>query len=168
MAKLLPEVLQAATNFQGNYGVATDPKLEIRLRDGRRELSSNAQTYDLITLEPPPPDSDADVFMRIRNPDGSEAGACGNATRCVAALLAQETGRQRFVIRTISGDLHAQTLIDDLVAVDMGPARFEWQDVPLARPGNTLYLDLAAGPVAMAELPRRIPFGFHGNWAQGV
>ena len=29
----------------------------------------------------------ADAFMRIRNPDGSEAGACGNATRCVASLL---------------------------------------------------------------------------------
>jgi diaminopimelate epimerase len=101
-----------------------------------------------ITLEPPPPDSDADVFMRIHNPDGSEAGTCGNATRCVAILLAQETGRQRFVIGTISGDLHAQVLVDGLVAVDMGPARFDWQDVPLARPGNTLFLDLARCPVA--------------------
>ena len=38
----------------------------------------------LITLEPPPNGTGADVFMRIRNPDGGEAGACGNATRCVA------------------------------------------------------------------------------------
>lgn len=55
VAELLPEVLEAATNFQGNFGAATDPKLDIRLRDGRRELLSNEQNYDLITLEPPPP-----------------------------------------------------------------------------------------------------------------
>ena len=47
-----------------------------------------------IAIEPPPPDSNADAFMRIRNPDGAEAGACGNATRCVADLLARETGRR--------------------------------------------------------------------------
>ena len=46
-----------------------------------------------ITLHPPPPNTDADLLMRIRNPDGSEAGACGNATRCVAELLFEENGR---------------------------------------------------------------------------
>lgn len=25
--------------------------------------------------------------------------------------------------------------------------------------------DIAKGPVAVAEMPRRVPFGFHGNWA---
>lgn len=55
VAELLPEVVQATPVFQGNFGAATDPKLEVRLRDGRRELLSNEQTYDLITLEPPPP-----------------------------------------------------------------------------------------------------------------
>lgn len=55
VAELLPEVLQAADYFSGNYGAATDPRLDIRLRDGRRELLSSKQTYDLITLEPPPP-----------------------------------------------------------------------------------------------------------------
>jgi carotenoid cleavage dioxygenase len=25
-------------------------------------------------------------------------------------------------------------------------------------------LDLAAGPIAQARIPRRVPFGFHGNW----
>ena len=55
VAELLPEVVEAASKFQGNFGAATDPRLDIRLRDGRRELLSNEQTYDLITLEPPPP-----------------------------------------------------------------------------------------------------------------
>jgi spermidine synthase len=55
VAELLPEVLRAAANFKGNFGATTNPNLDIRLRDGRRELLSNPQTYDLITLEPPPP-----------------------------------------------------------------------------------------------------------------
>jgi len=85
----------------------------------------------------------ADAFMRIRNPDGSEAGACGNATRCVASLVAAETGATRLVVRTISGDLPAEMLADGRVRVDMGPARLGWQDVPLAREMDTLHLDLS-------------------------
>ena len=55
VAELLPEVKQAASNFQGNFNAPYDSRLDIRLRDGRRELLSSEQTYDLITLEPPPP-----------------------------------------------------------------------------------------------------------------
>jgi spermidine synthase len=54
-AELLPAVVRAVPVFTGNYGVTTDPRMEIRLRDGRRELLASAQRYDLITLEPPPP-----------------------------------------------------------------------------------------------------------------
>ena len=99
-----------------------------------------------IVLEPPP--AGADAFMRIRNPDGSEAGACGNATRCVAQLLAAETGRARAVIRTIAGDLPSEVLADGQVRVDMGQVRLDWRDIPLARPMDTLDLDLRVGPVS--------------------
>ena len=102
----------------------------------------------LITIEPAPDGTDADAFMRIRNPDGAEAGACGNATRCVAALLAGETGRQHLVIRTVAGNLPATVLGPDRVTVDMGPARLDWRDIPLARPADTLHLELTAGPLA--------------------
>jgi diaminopimelate epimerase len=102
----------------------------------------------LITIEPAPAGSNADAFMRIRNPDGEEAGACGNATRCVADLLARETGRRVQVIRTVAGNLPSEALQDGRVRVDMGPARLEWSDIPLARPMDTLHLDLASGPVA--------------------
>jgi diaminopimelate epimerase len=86
--------------------------------------------------------------MRIRNPDGSEAGACGNATRCVANLLAAETGRDHLVIRTIAGDLASEVLPNGQIRVDMGPVRLDWQDIPLARPMDTLDLDLSLGPVS--------------------
>ena len=99
-----------------------------------------------IVLEPAPPG--ADVFMRIRNPDGSEAGACGNATRCVASRLAAETGRAHQIIRTISGDLPSEVLPDGRVTVDMGPARLDWRDIPLSRPMDTLHLDLDADAAA--------------------
>jgi diaminopimelate epimerase len=89
-----------------------------------------------------------DVFMRIRNPDGSEAGACGNATRCVVSLLAAETGRSVFTIETISGRLPARVLGNGFVEVDMGPARFGWADVPLASAADTLHLDLSAPGVS--------------------
>ena len=36
-----------------------------------------------------------DAFMRIHNRDGSEVEACGNATRCVGWLVAEESGPQR-------------------------------------------------------------------------
>ncbi len=101
-----------------------------------------------IVMETPPAGSNADVFMRIRNPDGSEAGACGNATRCVAHLYAAETGRRDLVVQTISGLLPARILDDGRVTVDMGPARLEWRDVPLSGPMDTLHLALAEGPVS--------------------
>ena len=103
-----------------------------------------------IVMESLPPGAPpgADVFMRIRNPDGTEAGACGNATRCVASLLAAESGRTRQVIRTIAGDLVSEVLPDGQVRVDMGPVRLDWRDVPLSHPMDTLELDLALGPVS--------------------
>jgi len=90
----------------------------------------------------------ADVFMRIRNPDGSEAGACGNATRCIASLVADEAGLDRVVVRTIAGDLPVERLPGGLWRADMGLARLGWQDVPLARELDTLHLPLARGEVA--------------------
>jgi spermidine synthase len=54
-AELLPSVVQAGSLFQGNFGAASDPRLQIRVRDGRRELVQSSERYDLITLEPPPP-----------------------------------------------------------------------------------------------------------------
>jgi diaminopimelate epimerase len=90
------------------------------------------------------------VFMRIYNPDGSEAGACGNATRCVAAMLLGETGGRGVTIRTISGDLPAVRRDDGLIEVDMGPARIDWADIPLARPMDTLRLQLPGEPAAVS------------------
>jgi diaminopimelate epimerase len=90
----------------------------------------------------------ASAFMRIFNPDGSEAGACGNASRCVADILMRESGGADVVIRTVSGDLPATRRSDGLIEVDMGPPELEWAAIPLARPMDTLRLDVAGEPAA--------------------
>ncbi|HET6184376.1 MAG TPA: diaminopimelate epimerase [Acetobacteraceae bacterium] len=124
--------------------LALTPARAAALADRRRGIGCD----QLIVIEPAPAASDAAAFMRIRNPDGDEAAACGNATRCVAALIAAETGLTEPVIRTVAGDLRCTVLAPDRVTVDMGPARLGWQDIPLARPADTLHLDLALGPLA--------------------
>ncbi|MBO1076399.1 diaminopimelate epimerase [Roseomonas marmotae] len=99
-----------------------------------------------IVLEQP--GEGADVFMRIYNPDGSEAEACGNATRCIASLLMAETGRDRVVVRTLRGDLPCERLADGTISADMGPPSLEWQDVPLARAMDTAHLPMELGAVS--------------------
>jgi diaminopimelate epimerase len=91
----------------------------------------------LIVLERPR-DPAASVLMRIFNADGSEAGACGNATRCVAALIMDETGASRIGVETVCGVLPANAAEGGLITVDMGPARLRWRDIPLAHASDTL------------------------------
>ncbi|WP_201316321.1 fused MFS/spermidine synthase [Dyella sp. EPa41] len=68
VAELLPAVVRAAPQFQGNYGAGTaDKGLDIRLRDGRRELLRSTQRYDMITLEPPPPSASGVVNLYSRD-----------------------------------------------------------------------------------------------------
>jgi diaminopimelate epimerase len=99
-----------------------------------------------IVIEPPK-NGRADAAMRIRNADGGEVEACGNATRCVAQLLMKEQGKNRIAIDTVAGLLLAEDAGDGRVAVDFGPARLEWREIPLARAMDTLHLDLTLGPL---------------------
>jgi diaminopimelate epimerase len=96
------------------------------------------------------PSETADAFMHIANPDGSEAGACGNATRCVADILMRETGRRAVTVRTLSRDLPAIRRTDGLIQVDMGAPGLDWTEVPLARPMDTLRLELPGEPAAVS------------------
>lgn len=94
------------------------------------------------------PSEKADAFMRILNADGSAAEACGNATRCVARLLFEESAQPRFTIETVAGVLPAEVFGPRDIEVDMGEPSFAWDEVPLARPLDTLHLPLAADDLA--------------------
>jgi len=94
------------------------------------------------------PAQDADLELDFWNADGSRAGACGNATRCVAARVLAETGRDSVVIRTARGLLQAVRR-DGQIWVNMGAPLLQWQEVPLARAVDLLHLPLAGDPVAV-------------------
>ena len=82
------------------------------------------------------------------NSDGSTAGACGNATRCIARHLMDETGLSEVVLITERGRLIAQDAGDGLTSVNMGQPQLCWDEVPLAREMDTLELPIDGAPTA--------------------
>ena len=96
---------------------------------------------DQFIIIRPPKDQAADAFMEIRNQDGAEVEACGNATRCITKLLAAETGRERITIQTVAGLLLGEASPQGFT-VDMGLARTDWPEVPLASECDTLAVPL--------------------------
>jgi diaminopimelate epimerase len=124
-------------------GFALDAAQAAAIADRRRGVGCD----QIIVLEAPK-GAGEDAFMRIRNADGSESAACGNATRCVGALLMGESGKTRAVIATKAGELAAQGGSGGSVTIDFGPARLDWREVPLSSPQDTLHVKLALGPVS--------------------
>lgn len=93
------------------------------------------------------PGSDVDLNLEFWNTDGSMAGACGNATRCVARYEMDRTGAKELTLRTERGVLFAES-VGDLVSVNMGEPQLDWRDVPLARDVDLLHLPIDGDPVA--------------------
>ena len=94
------------------------------------------------------PAQDADITLDFWNSDGSRAGACGNATRCVAHVLMAESGQDHVTIRTQRGLLQA-TRRAGAIWVNMGAPQLDWADVPLAQAMDVLHLPLADDPAAI-------------------
>ncbi len=88
------------------------------------------------------------LHLTFFNADGSGAAACGNATRCVAHHVMQETGQDKLHLTTERGALEARDMGDGLTSVNMGHPQLEWADVPLARAMDTLSLPIEGAPVA--------------------
>ncbi len=94
-------------------------------------------------------DSDlADIDLAFWNADGSTAGACGNATRCVARYMMDVLGRDRLSIRTERGILQA---VEEggTVWVNMGPPQLDWREVPLSEPADLMTLPIEGTPSAV-------------------
>ncbi|MFO1143933.1 MAG: diaminopimelate epimerase [Amaricoccus sp.] len=83
------------------------------------------------------------------NADGTLADACGNATRCVARLLMDESGADALELRTGRGVLRAEAAEGGLIRVNMGPPELTWERVPLARPVDLDALPLEGAPSAV-------------------
>lgn len=121
---------------------APDASVARAIADRRRGVGCD----QLILIEPADI-ADADVRLRFLNSDGSESGACGNGTRCVASVLMRESGTDRLTMETLAGQLEATPAPAGRFTVDMGPAHMDWRDIPLAEESDTLQLDIAQGPL---------------------
>ncbi|WP_347137541.1 diaminopimelate epimerase [Paracoccus sp. SSK6] len=93
-------------------------------------------------------DEGADVRLRFWNADGSLSSACGNATRCIARHVMDQTGRDRLSLRTDHGLLLAEDAGNGLTRVNMGPPVLDWRAIPLAQDVDIDHLPIEGDPVA--------------------
>lgn len=91
---------------------------------------------------------DADARLTFYNADGSHSATCGNATRCIARYIMDETGAGRAILVTERGRLVAEDAGDGLTRVNMGAPLLGWREIPLAEEADTLELPIEGGPVA--------------------
>ncbi|MDE1132160.1 MAG: diaminopimelate epimerase [Ascidiaceihabitans sp.] len=90
----------------------------------------------------------ADVYLTFYNSDGSTAGACGNATRCIARYLMDETGDETLSLETEHGILFAKNMGDQITSINMGHPDLGWQEIPLSQNIDTLELPIDGSPTA--------------------
>ena len=93
-------------------------------------------------------DDASDARLTFYNADGSLSAACGNATRCIARWLMDQTGAASLHLRTDHAVLLAEDAGGGLTRVNMGPPVLDWRAIPLARDVDTLHLPIAGDPVA--------------------
>ena len=93
------------------------------------------------------PSATSEAFVRFWNADGDEVGACGNATRCVAWLLMEASGRDEAVFESQAGRLSGRRAGDHIITVDMGRPGLDWTDIPLAEEMDTRGIELQVGPI---------------------
>ena len=105
----------------------------------------------LLTIEPASAAgtaAGAHAAMRIFNIDGREVSACGNATRCVAHLLFEESGETELVLETAGGMLECSRAGPMQISVGMGPISRDWRTFPMSREVDTLHLPVSSGRLA--------------------
>ena len=105
--------------------------------------------YDQMMVLYPPRTPGTKAFVRIYNSDGSESGACGNGTRCIAWLASREGGEEALTFETLGGLINCwKTDRPEVFTVDMGVPRFRWDEIPLAEEfRDTRAIALQIGPI---------------------
>jgi diaminopimelate epimerase len=127
----------------------------VRPEEARAIASDPRARFDQLMVLHEPRSTGTDAFMRIYNIDGSESGACGNGTRCVAwALFADRemAGNGQpggtLLLETGASLLPVRRVADETFTVDMGAPRLAWDEIPLRDPfQDTRYIELQIGPI---------------------
>ena len=120
------------------------PKISAKIAQGLGDRHRGVGFDQLAVIYDSP---DADVALTFFNADGSTAGACGNATRCIAQYEMDRLQVTSLSLITERGNLTALRC-GDLVSVNMGHPLLNWDEIPLARAMDTLRLPLDGTPTA--------------------
>ena len=92
--------------------------------------------------------SSSDVHLTFYNSDGSTSAACGNATRCIARYLMDQSAKDTLSLTTDHGTLLAQDMGGEMTAINMGPPQLNWREIPLSHSLDTLELPIDGAPTA--------------------
>ena len=141
----------------GNAIVVLDLRgtdIRVAPADARAIAGDPASRFDQLMVVHDPVSAGTDASMRIYNTDGSEAGACGNGTRCVAyamfddPAMARPAEGGRLVLETVAGRIGVRRVADRSFTVDMGQPRLAWNEIPLSEPfPDTRRIELQIGPI---------------------
>lgn len=143
-------------NGLGNEIVVLDlrgSRAKVRFSDAQAIADADGSFFDQLMVLHDPASAGTDAYLRIYNTDGSEAGACGNGTRCVGWAMMSDPdmgmgGTRSLVVETKAGLLPITRLGQDVFTVDMGPPKLNWQDIPTRDPFfDTSGIELQIGPI---------------------
>ncbi len=125
----------------------------VSAQEARAIAAEPRARFDQLMVLHDPQAAGTDAFVRIYNVDGTEAGACGNGTRCVGwAMMADpemgDPGKTALTLQTKTGLLPVKRESETVFTVDMGAPRLAWDEIPLAEPfADTSRFELQIGPI---------------------
>ena len=141
----------------GNAIVVLDLRgtaLRVSAAEARAIAADPGSSFDQLMVLHDPVSPGTDAFMRIYNTDGSESGACGNGTRCVAyamlddPAMARPAEGSRLLLETSAGRVGVRRNSERSFTVDMGRPHLAWDEIPLAEPfPDTRRIELQIGPI---------------------
>ena len=149
MANMTHQIPFMKMHGLGNDFVIVDsrnhgPKISAKIAQGLGDRHRGVGFDQLAVIHDSP---DADVALTFFNADGSTAGACGNATRCIAQYEMDRLQVTSLSLITERGVLTALRC-SDMVSVNMGHPLLNWDEIPLAHAMDTLHLPLEGAPTA--------------------
>jgi diaminopimelate epimerase len=127
----------AKMNGLGNEIAVLDLRgtgLTVSAEEARAIYRGEGLAFDQLMVLHEPRSAGADASMLIFNSDGSQAGACGNGTRCAAFLLMRGSAREKLILETAAARLECLRRAANIFTVDMGEPRFAWNEIPLRDP----------------------------------
>lgn len=143
-------------NGLGNEIVVVDLRgssVRVRPEEARAIAADRRSRFDQLMAVHDPVVPGTDAYLRIYNTDGSESGACGNGTRCVAwsmmsdPVMARPIG-DKLLLQSKAGLLPVSRVAERIFTVDMGKPRLRWDEIPLRDPfQDTRYIELQIGPI---------------------